>query len=406
MRHFSSLRRLALGVAITGTALSAVPAVANASSACTYGLGGPAGLFQTATVTDGSGSSSLRITRAGPFIAVADGSAVPRICTGPTGVQATVTNTDFIVVNGTPTSGSDDFIVDQRNGAFAPGLTRETDGTSELETLVGTNSLTADLVVRGTDAADVMRVGVGGGVMLGSDLDTDVRLSRARTVTVTGGGGNDFLSGRGGAPAAPAPSTVPVFLVGDAGNDTVVDGLAENDDISGGSGEDVLFSNDGLFDFVTGQTGFDRATVDTEDGINGTANAEIESYTLTSVGHLRLAPGVLKAEAGKTALLKMRWTTPKSWRDLRKVELSLYRDGKVVGRIKASPARARLTARGVVDLKATACKLTRHGKTVTATLAFRLPKSLAGQNLRVDVQATDRHGHEQLEPGAGLIQVG
>ena len=68
-------------------------------------------------------------------------------------------------------------------------------------------------------------------------------------------------------------------------------------------------------------------------------------------------------------------------------------------------AAARLTAHGVVDLKATACKLSRRGRTVTAKLAFRLPKSLAGEDLRVDVQATDKHGHKQLEPSAGLIQV-
>ena len=320
-------------------------------------------------------------------------------------MQATVTNTDFILVNGTPTSGDDIYIVDQTNGAFAPGATRETDGTSEIETLVGTNTLPASLVVVGTDGADVMRVGVGGGVMLGSDLDTDVRLSTARAVTISGGAGNDFLSGRGGNPTAPAPSTVRSSSPAAAGNDTLVDGLAGNDQLAGGSGDDILFSNDGRFDIIRAGRASTAPPSIPRIGIAGTANNQIESFTLTAVGRLRLAPGVVKAETGKTALLTMKWKTPKSWRDLRKVELSLYRDGKVVGTIDARPAAARLTARGVVDLKATACKLSRHGKTVTAKLAFRLPKSLAGENLRVDVQATDKHGHTQLEPSAGLIRV-
>jgi Ca2+-binding RTX toxin-like protein len=240
--------------------------------------------------------------------------------------------------------------------------------------------------------------------MLGSDLDTDVRLSRATRVTISGGAGDDFLSGRGGNPTAPAPSTVPVALAGGAGNDTVVDGLAENDDISGGSGDDFLFSNDGRFDFVTGDAGFDRATVDTEDGINGTANAQIESFTLTAVGRLHLAPGVLKAQSGKSALLTMSWKTPKSWRELRKVELSLYRGGKAVGTIDVRPGRGRLSGSGAVRLMP-GSTLSHRGRTVTAKLALRLPKSLAGEYLRVDVQATDTHGHRQLEPGAGLIRV-
>jgi hypothetical protein len=50
-------------------------------------------------------------------------------------------------------------------------------------------------------------------------------------------------------------------------------------------------------------------------------------------------------------------------------------------------------------------RLSHHGKWVTAKLAMRLPKSLAGQNLRLAVQATDRHGHRQLEPDAGAIHV-
>ena len=50
-------------------------------------------------------------------------------------------------------------------------------------------------------------------------------------------------------------------------------------------------------------------------------------------------------------------------------------------------------------------RVTHHGKTVTAKLALRLPRSLAGQNLRLAVEATDRDGHRQVEPDAGAIRV-
>ena len=51
-------------------------------------------------------------------------------------------------------------------------------------------------------------------------------------------------------------------------------------------------------------------------------------------------------------------------------------------------------------------KLSHHGKWVTAKLALRLPKSLAGEDLRVDVRATDSDGQRQLERGAGTIELG
>jgi Ca2+-binding RTX toxin-like protein len=403
MHRFKSLRRLVLGAAITGAAIGAVPAMANASSTCTYGLGGPGGVTLTATVIDGSGPSQLRIVRAGPFIAIADGAQTPRICESQIGERASVTNTNFINVIGGGTSGEDAYVLDQTFGAFAPGLTPEPDGTSEIETIFGTFDQPATLVVRGTDGADTMRVGVGGGVMLGPDIDTDVRLSRARSVVLSGRGGNDFLSGRGGSPAAsPRAATANVTLFGGEGNDTLVDGLAEEDDLGGGNGDDILFSVDGHFDFLDGGAGFDRATMDVSDL---QAIDHLEQRTFGSVGRLRLSPAVVRAKHGRTARLGLSWTHPRSWRDLRAVRVSLYRGGRVVGTVKARPGSARLTGTGAVELVAAGSKLSHRGKTVTAKLALRLPKSLAGQDLRVDVQATDSRGRTQIEPSAGLIRV-
>ena len=46
-----------------------------------------------------------------------------------------------------------------------------------------------------------------------------------------------------------------------------------------------------------------------------------------------------------------------------------------------------------------------HGKWVTAKLAMRLPRWLAGQNLRVAVQATDRAGIGSSSPTPAVIEL-
>jgi hypothetical protein len=42
---------------------------------------------------------------------------------------------------------------------------------------------------------------------------------------------------------------------------------------------------------------------------------------------------------------------------------------------------------------------------VTADLRVRPAKTLAGRGLRLEVVATDAHGHKQLEPLAGRLVV-
>jgi hypothetical protein len=50
-------------------------------------------------------------------------------------------------------------------------------------------------------------------------------------------------------------------------------------------------------------------------------------------------------------------------------------------------------------------RLSRKGKTVSARLALRLARSLAGRRLRVEVKATDRRGRRQLERDAATVRV-
>jgi hypothetical protein len=166
-------------------------------------------------------------------------------------------------------------------------------------------------------------------------------------------------------------------------------------DASGGYAKPLIVN--GLSPLATG-TNFDVQQFDSKSSV------KIQLASL-EIGRLRLTPQVLCARPGKAMRLSMSWTHPKSWRMLRTVELRLYRGSRAVGRVVVSPRGERLSARGAVKLVAGKSRLTHRGKTVTARLALRLPRSFAGQHLRVDVHATDRRGHRQVERDAGAIRV-
>jgi hypothetical protein len=86
----STLKRLAVAAAVSGAAIAATPALANAASTCTYP---PDALLPRVDVFDASGSQSLRIHRKDQFIAITDGGGT-KLCAGPAGSLATRFNTD------------------------------------------------------------------------------------------------------------------------------------------------------------------------------------------------------------------------------------------------------------------------------------------------------------------------
>lgn len=193
-------------------------------------------------------------------------------CTGPTG-NATVFNTDQIVVHGNASATFDGF----STHTMGPGKTPESDGNSEIEVLIFEDTPT-NLAVFGTAGPDTMRVASGGGVMLGSDNDVDVRARSAAHVSLQGGFGSDYLSGRGGYPSSiPGPATTNVTMFGGEGDDIVIDGPLERDQLQGNGGNDILFTHDlKSLDRSFGQEGFDQLTMDPGDfalsdveGING-----------------------------------------------------------------------------------------------------------------------------------------
>src|SRR4051812_46192974 len=128
MHRIRSIRRLALGAAIAGATIGAVPAMASAaSSTCTFNPS-----LKRATVVDNSGPGNgvpLRVVRTNTFITVADGNGPVHVCANPgTFNFATINNTDDIWVTRGPTSGNT-VTLDESGGVFGPGATPESTGT-------------------------------------------------------------------------------------------------------------------------------------------------------------------------------------------------------------------------------------------------------------------------------------
>ena len=226
------------------------------------------------------------------------------------------------------------------------------------------------------------------------DPNTNNALGSSAADTMTGGaganvfdgnGGGDTLDGRGG----------PDSLIGDAGIDRLTGGT-EADSLFGGSDNDTLDAGDNLAD----------TRMDCESGTGDILIADLNDRnasnceTVRNVGVLKLAPTAITAKAGKVAKLRMTWSHPTSWKQLRKVELRIEDAGKVVVR----PRAERIEDNGAVKVMR-ASRLTSKGKKVTAHLALKLDKSLAGETLSVDVEATDVKGRRQLQQDAGTIRV-
>jgi hypothetical protein len=393
MRPSSTLKRLALAAAVGGAAITATPALANAASTCTFSHDS---LPARVDIFDGSGTARLAIERSGSTIMIADVGGPLKPCPGPTG-NATVFNTDQIVVHGNASATFDEF----STHTLAPGKTPEPDGNSEIETLIF-NAAPTNLTVFGTVAPDTMRVASGGGVMLGSDLDVDVRARSATHVSLQGGFGSDYLSGRGGYPSSiPGPATTTVSMFGQEGDNILIDGPLSGDQLQGDDGNDTLFTHDfRSSDHSFGLGGFDQLTKDPGD----TAGSDVDRINVVGVGRLRLAPTAVTAHAGKPARVELAWKHPKAWKQLRSLKLRASDAGEVLGSIRIDPARGRISGHGAL-YAARGSTVAHHGKWVTARLRLRPSKQFAGRTLRLAVQAMDVRAGRQLEPLAGSLTI-
>jgi Ca2+-binding RTX toxin-like protein len=394
MTPSNSIRRAALAAALAGATFAVAPALASASP-CTYNP-----TQKVASVVDSSGVSQLRVGVNGNVLFTQDGGNPPLNCVGG-GTVATTTNTDRISVFAQAKGASDGVVLDQARGAFAPGATPEADGNSELELAISGQS--GHLSVFGTPGDDVMRVSGPGRspavsvLNFGADDDDDVTYA-ASDVSLVGGDGADFLSGQGYGQLRDA-TTLPLGFSGGAGDDVIEGGLAV-DHFAGNAGNDSLRTNDGNAELVSGGPGVDSAV---RDGGDTLFDVESSVFGSASIGRVKLASKHVSARADETTKLGVSWTHPKSWRALKMINLKVYDGAKPLGNVYVRMRDQRITGHGALALVSSS--LTRHGKTAGAKLAVRLPRSLAGKTLRLDVEAADRDGHLQLVSDAGELRV-
>ena len=209
-----------LGIVVPGVLFSASPAFAVVT--CAFDT-----LTGTAAVTFGAGDA-ITIARSGSQIEV-NGAACG---IGP--LVATVTTTDTVTFVGVAT-GNEALTIDLSGGPFAPGVTVEGSGTSEIEfTGVDLGDGTDSFSIVGSSGPDAIAFSAGG-IDLNGDGDVDVTFGGGgpgaiESFTMNAGGGDDAGSATGFAQ--------PLVLNGSAGDD-VLSGGSGNDQIDGGAGVDT-----------------------------------------------------------------------------------------------------------------------------------------------------------------------
>ena len=281
--------------------------------------------------------------------------------------------------------------IDQNNGRFAPGVTPETDGDSEVEITLNTTGVPAELTVVGTPQRDVISVGTRGRVNFSYDTDADIEpLTKAKHVRVSGGVGNDEIDGLGGSIFSP-PTDVEVRLEGDAGNDVLFTGPnALVPVVIGGSGDDRIFTANGTHDGISGGIGNDVATIDR---VDSTPFNDVETVFLGSpVGKLRLSspssrpPSASRLRSSSAGRIRRPGTARRS-------SCASVRAPTCSARSPPVPPTAAF-AEGRRD--AGGSKLTHHGKTVTAELAVRSIARSPGRRSASTCWPRTAQGHTQI----------
>jgi RTX calcium-binding nonapeptide repeat (4 copies) len=185
--------------------------------------------------------------------------------------QATVTNTDAIVVTG----GSDDQTLNLSlaNGGLRPGYTSEAGSSDEIEVTIALGPGASDLVVvEGTDGREDMILGkvetLFGPIRIinlnnaEATNDADVFMTGVEEVTLFGFGGDDRIDGEPRVSAAIGQFyDRPLTIFGGSGDD-FLRGTQVNDVIYGGPGADFALGDAGsnFVDFQDGVGGNDYAT--------------------------------------------------------------------------------------------------------------------------------------------------
>lgn len=160
---------------------------------------------------------------------------------------ATIFNTDAIQVNGGALSREVTL-----SGRFAPGLTPEVTGGSEIEISFALGGINDEIVVNLTPRRDVV-VFTADGIDVGNDGDRDILMTGIEWITVNGKDGNDRID----ASAFFEGSYGNLMLHGGLGNDVVIGSTRHLNYLYGEEGDDVIYGGNKQ-DEITGGIGNDR----------------------------------------------------------------------------------------------------------------------------------------------------
>ena len=208
------------------------------------------------------------------------------------------------------------------------------------------------------------------------------------TNDVFGGSAGDVLVGGAGANV----------LIGNAGDDAL-DGNGGDDELVGGAGgdflaggteNDLINANDNVAD-----------TIRCEGGVEDTLIADLKDDDATGCETVNLVGRLALAATG--ARLRLSWTHPVSWKQLRHVTVRIKDGRNVAGKVVIRPRAEKIAASGQIEIARS--ELTRKGGKITARLKLRYAPALAGKRLRADVIAADIRGAKQVERNAATIKV-
>jgi Ca2+-binding RTX toxin-like protein len=185
----------------------------------------------------------------------------------PCAASATVNNTNSIFINDTTANGDGDDLVgiDLTTGPFAPGMTSEASGASEIEILLFLKRGGNLVRVTGSPGRDTLHAGRTinsqgdyiQGINLNADADPDLTWddlsppSSDETLLVDGDDGPDTIDASGG-PGFDTALTRPITEFGSGNSDHLV----------GGSGQDTLYADPGN-DVIDGYQQLDQVTYET-----------------------------------------------------------------------------------------------------------------------------------------------
>ena len=225
--HMNATRLRVLAVLATMGSLAA-SAEAQSAPTCTFD---PA--IATVTVTVNGIAAEIRASATNGTIRL----------NGVACGAATVHNTDSILIDG---GQLDDHAT--VSGRFAPGLTSDGDGASEIEIAFALGLGEDTATVKFTNAPDRVTF-TSGGIDVGEDGDEDIDLAHAENVEIDGLSGGDIINA---AAFLPASARNILTTYGGDGNDRLVGNDANNNYLVGGPGDDLLFGRGGSDWFVGG----------------------------------------------------------------------------------------------------------------------------------------------------------